>query len=233
MQLYCNANEWLFFLAPARPCGQGILVKKSVLLVSAALFLAACAGTQVTRTQPLDPSADAPYKNVLVVSMSKGFDRRRFFEREIVKQLEARGVKAVASTSLIDVKTPLNRDSVIAAVGKAGSDAVLVTQLLDGKTTSRFRDRNPQATYNVRPTYYYNVWNVELTEYSEPQGLEATHELNIAIQVFSVSTKEPVWTIETHSTLKRNIDQQFSGTSAEGEAKAIVGAMARDGLLAR
>jgi hypothetical protein len=208
-------------------------VKKTFLLVSAALFLAACAGPQVTRTQPLEKSADVPYDNVLVVSLFSSFDLRRYLEREIVKQLEARGVKAVASTSLIDVKTPLNRDSVLEAVSQAGSDAVLVTQLLDGESSFKARNRRPESTYNIRPTYYYNVWNVELTEYSEPKGLEAQHELTMATQVFSVSTKQPIWTIETTSKLKRNIDQQFSGTSVMDEAKAIAGAMARDGLLAR
>lgn len=197
------------------------------------MILAACAGPKVTRTQTLDESADAPYHNVLVVSLFKSFDMRRFLEKEIVKELEARGINAVASTSMIDVKTPLNRDSVLDAVAQAGADAVLVTQLLDAQTTSRFRDRRPESTYNFRPTYYYNVWNVDLTEYSEPQGLEAEHELTMATQVFSVSTKEPVWTIETHSKLKRNIDRQFSGTSIADEAKAIAGAMARDGLIAR
>lgn len=208
-------------------------MKKSFVLVCVTLFLAACAGPQVTRTQPLDKSADAPYDDVLVVSLFTSFDMRRFVEREIVKELEARGVEATASTSLIDVKTPLNRDSIVEAVGQAGSDAVLVTQLLDGNSSFKARDRRPESTYNVRPTYYYNVWNVELTEYSEPKGLEAVHELTMATQVFSVSTKEPVWTIETSSKLKRNIDQQFSGTSVAAEAKAIVGAMSRDGLLAR
>ena len=208
-------------------------MKKSILLVSAALLLAACAGPKVTRTQTLAESADAPYDNVLVVSLFTSFDMRRYLEREIVKQLEAQGIDAVASTSMIDVKTPLNRDTVLEAVGKANSDAVLVTQLLDSQTTSKFRDRRPESTYNIRPTYYYNVWNVELTEYSEPPGLEAKHEFTMATQVFSVKTKEPVWTIETHSKLKRNVDRQFSGTSIADEAKAISGAMARDGLLAR
>ena len=208
-------------------------MKKSILLVSTALLLAACAGPKVTRTQSLDKSADAPYDNVLVVSLFKSFDMRRFLEKEIVKQLEAQGIDAVASTSMIDVKTPLNRDTVLEAVSKANSDAVLVTQLLDAQTTSKFRDRRPESTYNIRPTYYYNVWNVELTEYSEPQGLEAKHEILMATQVFSVSTKEPVWTIETRSMLKRDVNRQLSGTSIADEAKAITGAMARDGLLAR
>ena len=208
-------------------------MKRIILLVGAALVFSACAGPQVTRTQPLDEAADAPYDNVLVVSLFQSFDMRRLLEREIVKQLKAQGVDAVPSTSLISVKTPLNREAVIEAVGQANADAVLVTQLLDAQTTSRFRDRSPESTYNIRPTYYYNVWNVELTEYSEPPGLEAKHEILMATQVFSVSTKEPVWTIETRSMLKRDVNMQFSGTSIADEAKAIAGAMARDGLLAR
>lgn len=208
-------------------------MKRIILLVGAALVFVACAGPQVTRTQPLDEAADAPYDNVLVVSLFQSFDMRRLLEREIVKQLKAQGVDAVPSTSLISVKTPLNREAVLEAVGQANSDAVLVTQLLDAQTTSRFRDRSPESTYNIRPTYYYNVWNVELTEYSEPPGLEAKHEILMATQVFSVSTKEPVWTIETRSMLKRDVNMQFSGTSIADEAKAIAGAMARDGLLAR
>jgi hypothetical protein len=206
---------------------------RSVLLVAVILFLTACAGPQVTRTQPLAESADAPYDNVFVVSLFKSFDMRRFLETEIVKQLEAQGIKAVASTSMIYVTTPLNRDSVLEAIGKTNSDAVLVTQLLDAETTSKFRDRRPESTYNIRPTYYYNVWNVELAEYSEPKGLEAQHRLTMATQVFSVSTKEPVWTIETSSKLKRDVNMQFSGTSVIDEAKAIANAMSRDGLLAR
>jgi hypothetical protein len=208
-------------------------MNKSLLVAATALLLAACAGPSVTRTQPLAETADAPYGDVLVVSLFNSFDLRRFLEGEIVKRLQDRGVDAVAATSLINVKTPLNRESILQAVGEANSDAVLVTQLLDSQTTARFRDRRPESTYNFRTTYYYNVWSVEYTEYVEPQGLEAQHELTMATQVFSVATKEPVWTIETQSSLKRNIDRQFSGTSIMDEAKAIVSAMARDGLLAR
>ena len=208
-------------------------MNKTFLFTGLALLLTACAGPQVTRTQPLSEAADAPYDKIMVLSMFKSYDMRRYLEKEVVRQLEAKGVEAVASTSQMDVKTPVNRDTVLAAVAQNGANAVVVTQLLDSATTSRFRDRNPRATYNVRPTYYYNVWDVELTEYVEPKGLEATHEFTMATQVFSVSTKEPVWAIETHSKLKRNVDQQFSGTSIADEASAIVRALSSDGLLAR
>jgi len=210
-----------------------LIVKKPVLLACVTLFLAACAGPSVTRTQNLSETADAPYDNVLVVTLFESFDIRRVFEGEIVKQLENRGIKAVASTSMMTTKTPVNRETVLAIVDKTGSDSVLVTQLLNLETASKVREANPEATYNVRPTYYYNVWNVELTEYEAPPGLELKHTFTMATEMFSVSTVSPVWAIETSSKLNRDINQQTSGTSSEAEAKGIVNAMWRDGLLAR
>lgn len=209
-------------------------MKNPVLLVSVALFLVACAaGPSITRVQTLSETADAPYKNVLVVSVFDSFDMRRYLEEEIVAQLKGKGVNAVPSTSMMNTKVPLNRDTILGMVNELDSDSVLLTQLVNLDMTSTVRTRNPQSTYNVRPTYYFNVWNVELTEYKEPPGLEIDHDITIAIQMFSVSTREPVWAIETKSQLHRNIDRQKSGTSATDEAKGIVNALSRDGLLAR
>jgi hypothetical protein len=208
-------------------------VKKPVLLVCVAVFLAACTAPSVTKVQTLSETADAPYDNVLVVTLFESFDIRRYFEGEIVKQLENKGVKAVASTSMMNTKTPVNKETVLAIVDKTGSDSVLVTQLVSLETASKVREANPESTYNVRPTHYYNVWNVELTEYEAPPGLELKHTYTMAIEMFSVSTVSPVWAIETTSKLSRDINQNTSGTTAEDEAKGIVNAMWRDGLLAR
>jgi hypothetical protein len=57
-------------------------------------------------------------------------------------------------------------------VEKLESDAVLVTQLVSLNTDAKMQDMNPRSTHNFRPTYYYNVWSVELTEYVEPQSME-------------------------------------------------------------
>jgi len=209
-------------------------VKNSVLLVSVALFLVACASApNVTRVQTLSEAADAPYNNVLVVSVFESFDMRRYLEEEIVAQLKSKGVNAVPSTSMMNTKVPLNRDTIVAMVDKLDSDSVLLTQLVHLDMTSKVKDRNPQSTYNVRPTYYFNVWSVDLTEYKEPVGLEIDHDITIAIQMFSVNAEGPVWAIETRSQLHRNIDQQMSGTSATDEAKGIVNAMSHDGLIGR
>jgi hypothetical protein len=210
----------------------GFIVKNIITAVCVLFMLGACATSpKVTRVQTLPESADAPYDNILVVSLFESFDARRLLEREIVRQLQAEGIEAVASTSMMNTKTPVNRDTFLAMVEEKGSDAVLVTQLVSLDIQSKMKNRSPRATYNIRPTYYFNVYDVELTEYTEPQGLEMKQTLTLATQVFSVSTKEPVWAIETNGDFKRNVDMQRSGDTLDGETRAIINAMKRDGLL--
>ncbi len=208
-------------------------MNKNIFLLSILVLLYACAAPQVTRVQPLAASADAPYDNVLVVSMFSSFDMRRIVEKEIVKQLAAQGTKAVASTSMMDTRTPVNRKTFVDMVESLDSDAVLVTQLVSLDSESKMKDMNPQATYNFRPTYYYNIWSVDLTEYVEPQRLELKNTVLLATTVYSASSKEPVWGIQTQSKFTQDFDQQRGIGAVQEEATAIALYLKRDGLIAK
>lgn len=198
-----------------------------------ALLLAACTGSpQVTRTQDVT-AGDAPYRKILVATLFQDFDYRRFLEQEIVKQFEARGVEAVAMTSMTDTRTVMNRDTVVDRVGRAGADAVLVTQLVDFRSTMTTKDARPEATYNYWPTYWYNVFEVELTEYVEPAYTQFTDELKLSAAIYSVASEERVWAIETDWTVDEDLEFGMDYSVIVDEADAIVGAAARDGLIAR
>jgi len=208
-------------------------VINKLLLIGLAVVLGACAsGPQITTVQELPESADAPYDNILVVSLFESFDTRRYLEKEIVGQLSELGVKAVASTSMMDTRTPVTRKTFADMVEKLDSDAVLVTQLVSLNTGAKMQDMNPQSTHNLRSTYYYNVWSVELTEYVEPQSLELTHQLVLATQLYSVLNKEPVWAIESKSKIVQDYDHRQDYSVIVDEAKAITSHLSRDGLLA-
>jgi hypothetical protein len=94
------------------------------------------------------------------------------------------------------------------------------------------KDMNPEVTYNFRPTYYYDVWSVEQTEYIEPQGLELTHNIVLATQLFSVRDLKPVWTIESKTKIVMAYDKRGDVSVIADEARAIVSHLSRDGLLA-
>ena len=205
---------------------------RNLLFTGMFILTAACAGPQITRVQPLSDTADAPYDNVLVISMFESFDMRRYLEGELVRELKEQGITAVASTSMMDTKTPVTRQTFLDMVEARGSDAVLITTLASLDTSAKTKDANPESTHIVRPTYYYNVWSVELTEFVGPQDIEFTHSLVLSTQIYSVSEQEPVWAIQSKTKLARDHQNRGDTTFITDEAKAIVSYLSRDGLLA-
>lgn len=205
-----------------------------LLFIGVALSMSACAtGPTITTVQELSDSADVPYGNVLVVSLFSSFDMRRYFEKELVREMSDLGIKAVASTSLMDSRTPVVRQTFVDMVKALGSDAVLVTQMVSFESAGKMKDMNPESTHNIRETQYYNVWSVELAEYTEPQGLELKHSIVLATQMFSARTQEPVWAIESTSRIIQDFDKWGDFSAIEHETKAIGKRLLRDGLISK
>ena len=211
-----------------------IFWQRAMCVFGISVALAACSTTpQVTTTQKFAESADAPYENVLVIFLADRFDSRRYLETEIVKILTENGTHAVASTSLMDSRVPVTRQTFVAMVEDLGSDAVLVTQIANLQSEGTVVDMNPEATYNFRPTYYYNVWSVDLQEYKEPQAVNFDHSLALASQLYSVSAKDVVWAIESQSNIKQAFDKGPDYSIYINEAKAITSSLRKDGLISR
>lgn len=205
---------------------------RKTLLIAIALFIGACASApKVTTVQPLASSSGAPFDNILVVSLFESFDVRRYLETEIVKSLKARGINAVASTSKMDSRTPVTRETFAAMVDELGSDAVLVSRLVSLQTEAKMKDMRPEETVNVWPTYYYNVWAVDVTEYVEPQAMQLDQTVVLSAHVFSVAAKEPVWGIETDAKIVSAFDEGADYSIFVNEANLIVKQMVQAGLI--
>lgn len=207
---------------------------KTLFVIVIFTVLTACsAGPQITRTMELSASADTPYKKLLVITLFSSFDSRRYLEDEVVNHLAQIGVAAVASTSMMDTRTPVSRATFVAMVDKINADAVLVTHLESLETTGKVVGMRPEATYNLRPTYYYNVFSVDLQEYREPPAVDMTHYLALITELISVKEQEPVWAIESTSKVAQKHDVVRDYSIFVDEAKAIVDFMAGDGLVAQ
>lgn len=208
------------------------LVRNTLVLVFAAALVSACAAPpQVTTTQEISSSAGAPYKNVLVLVLFSKFDNRRYLEDEIVKHLAEQGVRSVAATSQMDSQTPLTRALIVDMMTKLDADALLFTQLANLQTTGEVVDMSPESTYNVWPTYYFNVFEVELTEYLEPQNIEFTHQLSTTSDLYAFAGRQKVWSITTNSTVEGNEDHMRDYSVYVDEADAIVSQMIDDGVV--
>jgi len=211
-----------------------IVRPRVLLLFGMVVALAACStGPQVTRTQEVPESADTPYEKVLVITLLSKFDSRRYLEQEVVSRLSALGTSAVASTSMMNTKTPMIRDTFIQMVEKIDADAVLITQLSSLRSEATVVDMSPEATLNLRPTGYWNVFSVDLTEYVEPQAVDFEHSLVLLTELYSVRTQETVWGIESKSKFNVGFDQFKDYSIIVNEAEAIAKYLSRDGLIAK
>jgi len=208
--------------------------QREILISVIAVVLAACsAGPQVTRTQAVSGSADTPYRKILVITLYSSFDSRRYLEEEVVRQLSELGTEAVPSTSLMNTRTPVTRATFLAMVADLDADAVLVTQMASLRTKGTVVDMNPQATVNLRPTGYYNVFSVDTTEYVEPQAVDFAHSMVLMTDLYSVRQQDTVWGIQTKSEIVVGFDQLRNFSIIEDEARAITSHLSRDGLIVR
>ena len=207
-------------------------LKKVLGMLWACILVGGCATTsKVEVTQNLEDSADAPYRKILVVALFDSHDARRYLETEIVNALAEKGATGVASTSMMDSRTPIIRQTFIDMIDEIGADALLLTQLTALKTEMHAEDASPKATYNYWPTYYWNVWGVELTEYVEPPRILAEHSLVLVTQAFSVALREPVWALESKSEFAEVQEDGLDYNVFINEANAIVRHLKRDGVI--
>jgi hypothetical protein len=205
---------------------------RTTLLAAVTVLFGACASTpRVTVSQTLDDTADHPYSKVLVVVLFSSFDPRRYLETEIVERLNAVGVEAVRSTSMMDTRTPVVAQTFLDMVDEIGADAVVLTQLTGAAADATAVDARPEATRNYWPTYYYNVFETQLTEYVEPPRVSVDWTLVLATQIFSVEQRAPIWGIETHSKFTEIQEDGLDYGIYEREADAIVDRMLRDGVV--
>ena len=208
--------------------------QRTMLFCGTVIALAACSmGTQVTTTQEVSESVDAPYKKILVIALFDGFDPRAYLEKEVVLKLAEFGTDAVASTTMMNSRTPVTQATFIAMVDEINADAVLVTQLSSLDTKATVKDMRPEATVNFRPTYYYNVFSVDTTEYVEPQSVEFEYALVLTTELFSVREREGVWAIQANSRVVMDHEQTSDYSVYVDEAKAIATQLRKDGLIVR
>jgi hypothetical protein len=101
-----------------------------ILLLSTLVLGAGCAkDTKITSVER-DEGFRGRLTGVLVIGAAQKDEVRRHFEDECVRLLGARGVRAVASHTVIPRENMLDKDTVVAGVRELGLDSVLLTRVL-------------------------------------------------------------------------------------------------------
>ena len=173
--------------------------------VALGLVLAACT-PELTLQPAWQPGGRqaAPFANVLVVGVSRSFDRRRFFETAAAAALAAPGVQATASTSRLKASDRLDRDTVAALVRDLGADAVMVTRIVDQATELRaqpgrevLKQPNPADTVTAYDPAASVLYGYDYGMTAEAPVPVVARRATVTTEVFAVADGRLVYRIDS------------------------------------
>ena len=163
----------------------------SVLCIFMLFFMTSCASTKVTGEWK-DPNVTAKqFKKIMVMGVAKQPQDRRSYEDEFVRQLNAKGVMAVSSHTLIQHENMWDRETIVQTIESMEFDGVIITQVQSSKERYKYQSYTHNlydyynSSYAIVP--YYSGGN---TTYQQQFGFESNlYDAKTQKLVFSLSSE--------------------------------------------
>ena len=109
---------------------------------------------------------------------------------------------------------------------------MLVTQLVDKtKSKTKVKERNPQTSYKVNETFFWNVWDVQVVEYMEPEYLETKLSVDLITELYQVDSQQRVWAIESKAKIVKDLSRPDYYPFIDSDAAKIVARMRSEGII--
>ncbi|AMV70889.1 hypothetical protein JCM30471_26960 [Desulfuromonas carbonis] len=206
------------------------------ILVALLLTLTGCASTRISGTWR-DPGYSARINRVLVLGVAKQESTRKIFESAFANGLDAEGVTAVPSFSVLP-DGGASQEEINAAAKKIGVDTILVTKLVDlKKEKQRVTDINTDRSFNGRnypydyydgryppPSHWYNDYS---RSYTTVRSYDVTYKvLDLETNLYDFNSGKLIWTILTRTTTSEAIQSQ-----TQEIVKVLIRQLRQDGLL--
>lgn len=188
-----------------------------------ALIASGCASTTLTNSWRA-PDYTGTITSFVVVGVSKQASVRRVFEDEFAAQLDAQGVRAVPSYTLVSEDGPIDEDSLRKAVESSGGDAVIITRLV--KVENKVAVSQPGPPITARQPYYYGYYSRAWVGYYEPPIVQQYDIVTAETTVFVKDRAEPVWSGTTETFAPADLKKETAGF-----AKVVIEALAKESLI--
>ena len=140
----------------------------SLIALCVALFMNACATTELTSVWKNEAYQGGPLRKILIIGVDRNQEMKRLLENEFVLQLKAKGIDAVPSHTVLPEDTILEKEMITAKISELRIDSVLITTLVDVKETEAYESPTffaPTGFYGYYMQCCYNVmsgYNVEI-----------------------------------------------------------------------
>lgn len=189
-------------------------------------LLAACGTTQLKASWK-DPGYHGQPFKIMVIGVAKNPLNRRIFEDEFVRQLNAHGVRGIASYTVLSDRAQDDRYAIADRVRELGADTVLVTLLVSQKTVQVYVPGTPYF-----PPPYYATWqDYYLYGYQNPYvpGHMAEDEYAvIESNLYEAGNDKLIWAASSETVMGGSNEQLIRSYIV-----TMVNAMVEQGLLSR
>jgi len=190
-------------------------------------LLSSCTTTRLGTTWKTKDVQETPFQKILIIAEAKKAPNRLMFEDEFVKEMESRGMEALASYKLLPSVEGLTREKVKEAIKGKGMDSVLLMRVTE--IDEELRER--PATVYYEPYHYEDfysrphAWNT-VSVSVEPGYTYSTVYVRAESVLFSTQTGKPVWTVLTETKNPEN-----PGKALKSFKKTILKDLDASGLL--
>ena len=196
------------------------LFKWATFAIFASLLFFSCATTKITETWKDHRYRGTPFSDLFVIGVAKEENTRRSFENKFVEKLQAAGVQAVASSSVMESDQKIEKATILAAIEKLDIDAVLVTRLISLKEREI---RSPSTSEQGRPDdyqgRYYSDYSTAYGYAHQPAQYTTSVRVGLETKLYDVKTEKLIWAASSKTANPKSKMKLFD---------AVVEALVRD-----
>jgi hypothetical protein len=179
--------------------GMRLSAKFSVLLL--VLLLAGCAGsgTSINNVSRADVIPNAPYSNVLVLTVAKSRSNARQFQNELSAAIAGESTKATPIH--VENDSPeLSEDDVQAIVNKLGADAVIVTSVKQADIGTAVEQQSVDVKKTRKSDSLVDFFRYDYEEVVTQPIVRLNYDVSLTTDVYDTASGARVYSIESTTT---------------------------------
>jgi len=165
------------------------------LVIIFGLMINSCAGTSLTSIWIDNKYQGGDLKNILVIGVIEPRTLRKYFEDEIVRQLQIKGTKAVSGCAVFPDQTLPEQATVDLKIKELGADSVLVARLVDVLDVDSYLTY-PSRVDNIGLSGYYVLCCQSI--------VTAGYNVKFETKIFDVKNNSLIWSALSETNLERS-----------------------------
>ncbi len=201
-------------------------MKLRIMTAFLALTVAGCTATTIQSTWSDPTFTREPFERIAVVALFDTAAESRTFEESATRELEGRGVDAVAAYSILGDDRMREQDELRAELAEADVDAILIHRLIAVDERNVYRNPTPYLRvpngimwgdpyywYYYPPWQYYWNWRSTWDVTRSPGYWEPLAYVVVESSLYDAQTDRIVWTAKSET---------IDGAQFEALAESIV-----------